>query len=257
MCYRYSQTKDKIAEIIARTSNFDVNTMTFFHTNGFAHQSLPVLTIDQPDIVQPYIWGEIPHYIKTRQEANKSMHDCLNARSESIFEKPSFRQYIMKKRCLIPASGFFDFHHAEGGKKYPYYVMVKDDDNPDTERGFCFAGLYSHWVDAITGETLRTFTMITQEANEPMKFIHNSKERMPLMLQKDDEEKWLDPNLSRAEVERILETKMPDNKIRAYTIGKMLTNTKIDANVPEVIMKVDSAHPSVPAIIDWSINKVP
>jgi putative SOS response-associated peptidase YedK len=107
----------------------------------------------------------------------------LNARIETIESLPSFKDTI-SNRCLIPASRFYDWRH-EGKTKIPYLILSNENEI------FSFAGLYSDWMHPETKATLRTCTMLTTQANQTMQYIHNTKQRMPVILHQEDEENWL------------------------------------------------------------------
>lgn len=123
-------------------------------------------------------WGLIPSWAKDKAIGQK----MINARSETAAEKPSFRNAMKRRRCLIPADGFFEWRE-EGGRKQPYLIGMKDG------RAFAFAGLWESWNDPEDGELL-TCTILTTEANEFMSELHD---RMPVILPKEDYTIWLDP----------------------------------------------------------------
>jgi putative SOS response-associated peptidase YedK len=129
---------------------------------------VPVLLNEEPSQFQELQWGLLP--------------------MESFVEKHTFRKSLREKRCLIPATGFYEWK-AEGGKKQPYYIQVSD------EPLFSFAGIWSEDKDKV-GETVRTFAIITTEANEFMRTIHD---RMPVILPREREMSWLEDGLSESE----------------------------------------------------------
>ena len=137
---------------------------------------MPVITKNSPKKIQFMKWGLIPSWAKDPSIGNK----LINARAESILEKPSFRNSFKNKRCLVPATGFYEWKKDEN-TKIPYYFKPKDDSI------FSFAGLYDVWVDA-EGKEILSYTIITTEPNELMRPIHN---RMPVILRIEDEDKWL------------------------------------------------------------------
>ena len=110
----------------------------------------------------------------------------LNARIETIEDKPSFKNSI-NKRCLVIADGFYEWqwHDTKGKNKTKYEIGIKDHEL------FAFAGLYSQWINQHTGEIRDTYTIVTTEANPLMAEIHNIKKRMPIILKPEDETKWL------------------------------------------------------------------
>lgn len=125
----------------------------------------------------PLRWGLIPGWAKDPAIGYK----MINARAETVSEKPSFRAAFRKRRCLIPASGFYEWQTAEGGKKQPFYIRLADDEP------MSFAGLWERW-QAPDGELVETCTIITTEANERISTIHH---RMPAILAPDDHDLWL------------------------------------------------------------------
>lgn len=179
-----------------------------YHVSAFTNPDYPVIT-DDPEI-HVFKWGLIPFWTKSEKDANEIRTKTYNARAESIFEKPSFRGSITTKRCIVPSTGFFDWRH-EGKIKIPYFIRVKDEDI------FSMAGIYSDWADPRTGEIIRTFSIITTEANDLMRYIHNTNFRMPVILRPEDEKKWLFPRLKREEIESFLHP-TDSNLMEAYVI---------------------------------------
>lgn len=154
----------------------------FNEVNGFTHPYLPVVTNEAPKDLQLYQWGLLPQWAKDE----KFQQNTLNAKLETIAEKPSFKAYELQ-RCLIPATGFYEWKWLDGkGKaKEKYLIQVEDTSI------FCFAGLWSKWIDPISGIQRGTFAILTTEANSLMAEIHNSKKRMPVILDSTAEEEWL------------------------------------------------------------------
>ena len=107
----------------------------------------------------------------------------INARSETVATKPAFRHAFKKQRCLIVADGFYEWQ-SDGGEKYPLYIRLK------SKEPFGFAGLYNIW-ESPDGSPVCTCTIITAEANELIQPVHD---RMPVILPRDKEDFWLDPN---------------------------------------------------------------
>ena len=121
-------------------------------------------------------WGLVPHWAKT----TSSKYKMMNAKAETLSEKPAFRDAYKKRRCLIPATGFYEWHATAQGKQ-PYYIGLKD------QGLFAFAGLWEYWEGE---QTLNSFTIITTVANSLLADIH---ERMPVIINRSDYQKWLDP----------------------------------------------------------------
>ncbi len=154
-----------------------------FYINAFTYPKTPVITNTKRNILQRYQWGLIPSWAKN-DEIKKY---TLNAKIETIEEKPSFRD-VAHQHCLIPSNGFYEWQWLDpkGKTKRKFLIKVKG------EEVFAFAGLWSKWVDPKTGEVINTYTIITTEANELMAEIHNSKKRMPVIVRPDEYRDWLD-----------------------------------------------------------------
>ncbi len=233
MCYHTSLNKDQTA-LEARyeaTLEADKSWEPVIHANAYAVPAWPTVTVQAPKVLTPLAWGMIPHWVKTDQDARKLRTMTINCRYETMFEKPSFRLAAgAGRRCLIPVSGFFEWH-TEGKKKYPFYVY------PDAaaEGIVSIAGLWDEWADPETGEVRVTYTMLTRPANELMAKIHNSKKRMPCLLTRDLEKEYLQESLKKDEVLELLGEPYPAERLDAYTISKQITSRTEPTNVPEVL----------------------
>ena len=146
---------------------------------------MPVITIDEPLEFNIYQWGLIPFWVKDEKSALEIRLKTFNARAETIAEKPSFREPFKRKRCLVPVHGFFEWHEL-AGKKYPFYIHLRNN------QPFALAGIYDVWINKETGEMINSFSIVTTSANPLMEKIHNSKKRMPVILPRESEKKWLD-----------------------------------------------------------------
>lgn len=196
-----------------------------YRVNAFSFPEYPIITSD-PEI-QSYKWGLIPFWTKDEKQANEIKRMTLNARADTIFQKPSYREPIMKKRCIVPSTGYFEWRH-EDGKKIPYYIYVKD------EPIFSMAGVYDSWLDRSTGEVISTFSIITTEANELTGYIHNTKHRMPAILSLENEERWLNLKLGKSDIEQLL-IPFPADQMDAYVIDNDFL--KKPSNDPTVLDK--------------------
>ena len=151
--------------------------------NGFTFPKTPVIANDKPELIRLFNWGLMPSWAKD----DTFRKNTLNARFETIGEKPSFRPYI-HNRCLVLANGFYEWQwlDPQGKKKQKFLITLEN------EEAFAFAGIWSKWASKETGEILNTYSIITLPATGLMSEIHNSKLRMPFILNKDNETKWLD-----------------------------------------------------------------
>ena len=188
------------------------------HYNAAPGQGLPVITNREPKKLQFFSWGLQPFWAKDA----KAVKRAINARSETVAEKPMFRKLFKSKRCLVPADGFFEWQKKEK-EKVPHRIMLK------SEELFSFAGLWDEWTDKETGEMLHTFSIITTEANELVGSIHD---RMPVILSPEAEELWLDENGPQEELLSLLVPFRAD-EMKAFPVSQ-LVNSAVN-NVPEVI----------------------
>jgi putative SOS response-associated peptidase YedK len=186
MCF-YLQQSYPIAKVQKRFKAIVVEPKLFVqdeNINGFAHPNVPIILDQSPEIITTsFTWGLLP----SRATSLDFRKNTLNARIETIHEKPSFKS-VTANRCLIIASAFYEWHwnDEKGKSKQKFQINT-------TEELFAVAGLYSKWVNPETGEQLGTFTMVTTAANKTMEYIHNHKKRMPVILKKEDESHWLNP----------------------------------------------------------------
>lgn len=183
MCYHFQITLS--AQKLEHRFKAKFENASAFHPevyNGFQHPKTPVITNLKKDVIQLYDWGLIPHWAKDKSIQSKT----LNARIETIHEKAFFRD-IVHNRCLVLADGFYEWKwlDSKGRNKQKYFISLPN------QEAFAFAGLFSHWTDQSTGEVLQTYTILTTDANELMREIHNSKKRMPIILNRHDEQDWL------------------------------------------------------------------
>lgn len=197
-----------------------------YHVNAFNYPKCPIIT--ESDEIQVFNWGLIPFWIKDEKNAEEIKRMTLNARADTIFEKPSFREPIMKKRCIIPSTGYFEWRH-EGKKKIPYFIFLKD------EPIFSMAGIYDSWLDKKTGEVKQTFSIITTDANPLTDYIHNTKHRMPAILSKEEENRWLDSSLSKTEIDSLLNPYEAD-KMDAYIVENDFINKA--STDPSILQRV-------------------
>ncbi len=163
----------------------------------------PVVTSDDALHLQYFQWGLIPYWSKSPSVGSK----MINARIETILEKPAFKQAINQRRCLVPIDGFYEWKR-KGKEKIPYRIGLK------TEAIFCVAGIWEQWKNA-NNENVFTFSMLTQGPNKLMEEIHN---RMPAILLPEQEQIWLDQSLPAKEVISIIQP-YPDDFLKAYQVS--------------------------------------
>jgi len=183
-----------------------------YKITAFTHPDCPVITA-HPDI-QLAKWGLIPYWVKTGEEASKIRKMTLNARAESVFNLSAFRVPILSGRCLIPSTGYFEFQH-NGKNVVPYYLFLRD------EAIFSFGGIAERWRNPSTGETVQTFSVLTTDANPLCATIHNGGKnpyRMPVIISREQEERWLDRSLKASEIKEFFIPYEVD-RMEAYPIA--------------------------------------
>lgn len=177
-------------------------------------QVMPVVVQREHAELVPMEWGLVPHWAKDLASARRP----INARAETLAERPMFRGLLKQNRCLVPASGFFEWKKADGGKKQPYYVRLKGGGI------FAFAGLYDVWHD-LDGSALATYTIITTAANLVVAPLHD---RMPVILRREDEDRWIGGGtLAPGDLSRLL-APYPDRDIEAYPVSTRVNTPTAD-----------------------------
>ncbi len=167
-----------------------------------------------------FLWGLIPSWAKDPEIGNR----LINARSETLAEKPSFRTAYRRRRCLVLADGFYEWQlNPDGKTKTPVFIRLK------SGAPFAFAGLWEIWMHP-DGSEVRSTTIITTKPNQLMQPIHN---RMPVILPPDTYEKWLDPSEQGPESLNALLQPYSDTEMTAYLVSRLVNNPKND--VPECI----------------------
>jgi putative SOS response-associated peptidase YedK len=195
-------------------------------------QNAPVILNDGDRILEELRWGLIPSWAKDPAIGNK----LINARAETIMEKASFKRPFQSRRCLVPADGFYEWRFTKTTKgKIPMRIRLK------SQAPFAMAGLWERWKDA-EGKELRTFTIITTDANEALQPIHN---RMPVILKVKDEEAWLDPKAASNHLTALL-APYPAEEMETYEVSKLINNAAF--NSPDCFTPV--VPPPPPSLFD-------
>lgn len=186
-------------------------------------QPIPIVRDPENKSIELFRWGLVPFWAKDPAIGNR----MINARSETVSEKPAFRAAFKYRRCLILADGFFEWRASkEGGAKQPYLFKLKND------APFTFAGLYEIWEPSEGGE-LHTCTILTCDANELVVPIHN---RMPVLLDEDARWQWLDPEATEGELLDLLKP-FPADQMKAFPVSKSVNSPGNDS--PELLEPVD------------------
>jgi putative SOS response-associated peptidase YedK len=172
-----------------------------------------------PEVVN-FRWGLIPSWAAD----TKIGATMINARSETARSKPSFRSAFKRRRCLVFADGYYEWQRL-GAKKQPHYIT-----NPDNQIGFCMAGLWERWTDKSTGTNVESCTILTTPANNRLAPIHD---RMPVVLNGDCFDCWLDPDFQDYEYLQSLLVPAAEDMFQAIPIGTLVNNPR--NNSPDCI----------------------
>ncbi len=205
---------------------------------AFKFPAWPVVTNAEPALMRRFRWGLIPFWAKTREDADRIRTGTINARSETVFEKPSFRTAIQSRRCLVPSTGFFEWRTFKS-KKYPYFITLT------TADVFSIAGIWDSWTDTSSGEIQQTFSILTVTANPLMAKIHNEKKRMPVLLPSENEKRWLDESLTKDEILAMC-APFDEKKMKAHTVSRLITSRTENPDVPEVLEEFN--YPELEAV---------
>lgn len=226
MCFSYSVNFNKenlfsqieLEEIVLPLSPY------FF--SGFAHPQLPIILIKDKQLKAENLhWGLIPDWSKTEEQTLELRKYGLNARNDSVQSKPMFKESFLKKRCIVPASGFFEWKEVNK-KKYPFYIYPKIPNEI-----FYFAGIHATWHNPKTGIKTNSFAIITCEANTTMASIHNTKKRMPVILSQNEVLHFLIADANEAMKHLI---PCSDEKLAFHSISPLVNSKLEDRNVPQV-----------------------
>lgn len=218
MCGRYSLSKSKI-ELEER---FQAEMLGDFKPryNIAPTQVVPVITSDSPKGFSFFYWGITPDFAKNKPVS----HNLINAKSETVHEKISFKSSFQKRRCIVPADGFFEWKKLGKKTKIPYRFTLPN------EELFSFAGIWEEYENEL-GEQKHTFVILTTAANALVNEVHD---RMPMILKKEDEKKWLDRYSTEEELSTILKP-YPEDYMISYTVSPMVNSVGND--LPSVIRK--------------------
>jgi putative SOS response-associated peptidase YedK len=176
-------------------------------------QTVFVILDEKPAEFSEVRWGLIPTWAKDKKIASS----LINARCETVAVKPAFRTAFKKRRCLVPADGFFEWQKIGGGKQ-PFNIGLKGDEP------FAFAGLWESWRDPATQEQVRTCSIITTTPNELTAPIHD---RMPVILPTDRRAAWLDPATTPEQLQTFL-VPFDASKMEAYPIHPRVGSPRFD-----------------------------
>ncbi|CAI2717876.1 SOS response-associated peptidase [Nitrospina watsonii] len=211
MCGRYSLTKP----LKTIQHHFAALPVGLFHEpryNIAPSQTLPVVVNNGSErTLRPMRWGLLPAWAKDE----KLGHKLINARAETVHEKPSFKASFRQHRCLVPTDGFYEWKQDDNGKT-PHRIFMEDG------ALFAFAGLWSAWRGP--AGPIETFTILTTEANRPLQSLHH---RMPVILMPEDYSGWLDPAATSPSLKALMQP-LAGDKLTFHAISKTVNSPKND-----------------------------
>ncbi len=224
MCGRYYSRADKqrIAEALKAKAPEGLEVRATYNAAPQSFQ--PVVRLDREGerVLSQMRWGLVPLWAKDV----KIGRSTVNARAETVMKAPAFREAFQRRRCLVPASGFYEWMQVDAKTRQPFAVTVKD------AEVIAFAGLWERWKDPANGEWLLTYTILTTDPNELMSPIHD---RMPVIVRPQDYQRWLEPG----DAERLpvdLLKPFPAEEMQAWKVGAAVGNVKNDS--PELCEQV-------------------
>lgn len=212
MCGRYSLSKSKID----LEERFQAEMLADFtpRYNIAPTQLVPVITSESPKGFSFFYWGITPDFGQNRPVSQK----LINAKAETVHEKISFKSSFEKRRCLVPADGFFEWKKLGKKTKIPHRFTLREDDL------FSFAGIWEEY-ESLTGEIQHTFLILTTTPNEIVSEVHD---RMPVIIAKENEKKWLDKYSNEEELLKMLKPYPPELML-SYPVSPMVNSVQNDS----------------------------
>ncbi|MCM3594681.1 SOS response-associated peptidase [Metabacillus idriensis] len=213
MCGRYTLFSE-YADLVDRFhigAAIEEDEYVYSYNIAPSHEVLSVINDGTQNRMGFLKWGLIPPFAKDEKIGYKT----INARAETLADKPSFRNAFRKKRCLVLADSFYEWKRQEGGKT-PMRIKMK------TGEPFGMAGLWESWKSP-NGKTIYSCTVITTEPNELMSSIHD---RMPVILKPEDEERWLDPSIHDPDDLRPILKPFDETQMEAFEVSSEVNSPK-------------------------------
>ena len=238
MCYIASNTKPEkqIIERFEATMLIPELYEPYYFAAGYMYPNLYCIPMDDPQHIYPMEWGLIPKWSENNIEKfRNSKYKTWNAKGEEVFQKKTYQDPAQHRRCLIIADGFFEPHYPDNnfkGKAEPKYCYLPN------HQLFAFAGLYNKIGNGdidMDGDTDFSVTLLTTEANDFFKYVHNKKKRMPLVLDPELEGEWLNPNLTQKQIEEFIPHAFINEDFKEHTVPNFYSQD-VDTNSKSVIL---------------------
>ncbi len=226
MCFNASLTQTKA--ILEKQFNAVINgdeLRSVYFQSAFSLPYWPLLKAEDSKNFKFLQWGLIPYWIKNIVSAKQIRIKTLNARFETLSEKPSYRRPADNNRCAVVVDGYFEWKDING-KKQPYYLYMPG------KKPFLLAGIWDTWINKENRDIFETLSVVTTEAKGIAAEIHNTKRRMPFILDDESLDLWMDQDRSIKDIKGKLVPTWED--IQAHPVSKLLTSRTKNTNVPEV-----------------------
>ncbi len=243
MCYKTVLTKP-LRSIIAYKNTPPSDPDSYepsYHVDGFRHPQLFIIPQDSSKIFYPATWGLVPEFQMDDTEGffNEGKYNTLNARDDKVFTSNSYKKPILEGRCLVFADGFFEPHEYLKNKQ-PYFCYIPGGDSIEDRELFTFAGIYT-----TTGEGKYFVSLITVPANPFFAEVHNSKLRMPLVIDRNFEDAWIEENQSPNLIKDIMREGFTSKQFNAYPVSNLIYSKSRgdEKDTPEILKPVDPIEP--------------
>lgn len=214
---RAGADEEEVKELERQLEELTAGQPSMYHVSGFAHPRLLCYSREEAPHFELLRWGLIPSWVKDTAQAVTLGRQTLNARGETIFSKPAFRQ-AAHHRCLVLVDGFFEFFHF-GKRTYPYHIRLRDDEV------MALGGIRSTWNDPSTGQPVGTVSIVTTSANPLMTRIHNNPQaegpRMPFIVPRELDALWLAENTAPEQISPLIGP-YDESLLEAFTVPPLL-----------------------------------
>lgn len=207
MCYKADfPSSENIREKAETNITIEEDFKEQKEVSGFSMPDIPISIHTKPNSIIKGKWKLIPNWVNNYNEA-KQYANTLNARAEDIFDKTSYKGLIQSNRCLVWINGFYENQHPDNYTTNEYFI------NHISGLPFTLGGIYNQWIDKETGELYNTCSIVTTPANTLMSEIHNTQQRMPLIIESSVRQDWLG-NLTREEITYLMQP-LKDGRLTA------------------------------------------
>ncbi len=214
-----------------------------FSTNSAPELSLPAdwnikptndVYIIKNQAIEIASWGIIAHWSKSDDEAAKSQSSAINARSESVHEKPTFKSAFRSNRCLLPATGYYEWASELGKYKTKQPIYISRDDN----KLLAFTGIFQSWTSP-SGRVIQSVSIITRQAVGQLALVHS---RMPVFLPRDRWAEWMNPKINDvAKIRSLMDIPNPDANLGFHPVSSAVNS--ITGSGPELIEPIELGEP--------------